>query len=258
MPQRSPVIVWLLFAATLCVDAVAWTAAKSPHGPYWELIYDALAAGQLGVVCIWSILRPRANVATRVAPWIAVIIASVAATYFGETRNVWQIVPYYGLHVALLLMALWLLVRTRYWEHRTGSAREWKYSVAQLLIVMTVVGLLGATLRGNEIFEDAAAAALFIFGSVAVAVASLVSWTAARHILIRLAGALGVALAVGLVVWLVVSIVFAAAYGPREIPPLFTVTIFSSHYLIQAVVLSTWIALGQVLPLSAEAAVADG
>jgi hypothetical protein len=244
MPQRSPIVFWLLVAATLCVDAVAWTAAKSPHGPHWELIFDALAVGQLGVVCIWSTLRAKTNAATRVFPWIAVVIASLAGSYFGEVENVWEIAPYYGLYVALLLMALWLLVRTTYGKGRIGSALEWKYSVAQLLIVMTVASLLAGALRGSGIFEDAAAAALFILGSVAVAVASLFSWSGGRHVLIRLAGALGVALAAGLVV----SIVFTAAYGPGEIPSSITVVILSSHYLIQASVLSIWITLGQLLP----------
>ena len=255
MPPRSPIIFWLLLAATVCIDVLAWMAVEAPRGPYWAVVFDALVIGQLSVIGIWSALRLTKSVWTRILPWLAVILASAASGPFGGSPHVWNGLPYYGLHVALLLTALWPFERTSFWRRRTGSKSEWKYSLAQLLVAMTMVAVLGAAIRHHQLFDDPwPEIAIFICGNVVVAAASVVGWSLSRHALIRLAGGLGVALLLGLAV----SLTFTALSAPGEIPPPIVVFIFSSHYLIQAVVLGVWIGIGPILPPAQKTAVADG
>jgi hypothetical protein len=59
MPQRSPLIFWLLLAATISVDAVAftWAEAGHVHADHAFIAFEALMLSQIGVVCIWSSLN---------------------------------------------------------------------------------------------------------------------------------------------------------------------------------------------------------
>ncbi len=77
MPQRSPVIFWLLLAATISVDAVAYYWVVSENSPNSSIAIDALFTVQVSVVCIWSGLGNRRTVWTRIAPWLAALGASL-------------------------------------------------------------------------------------------------------------------------------------------------------------------------------------
>jgi hypothetical protein len=42
MPQHSPLIFWILLAATISVDAVAFAWAEAAHGEYGFIAFEAL------------------------------------------------------------------------------------------------------------------------------------------------------------------------------------------------------------------------
>ena len=256
MLQRSPVIFWLLLAATLSIDALVWTWPDgTDRRNLWKL-QDALTMGQLSAVCAWSALRIRKPAWVQMMPWLAAIVASIAtpAMAFVSSR-IKDALIYHSMYVALLLAALWLFERTSFWRRRTGLSRVWRYSIAQLLLTMTIVAVLMAGIRHNQEFNER----LFWFvtvlcGYVAVAIATVIGWSSSQHALMKLAGTLAAALGIVYAISLVFSLRhldefvvafknFALSLGP--------------YYLVQALVLSVWIGIGDILP-PAQAAIAGG
>ena len=161
MPPRSPVIFWLLLAATLSVDVVvcSWVATAPFRPPqYARVAFEALVIGQLSLVCIWSAFR------TTKLLWVPAIAAAVAATLFTAMfaseptsfastfkSNVAHAVsmPHY------FCVALWLLQRTEVLAaaHRC-FARIAILLVMHLLIAMTVVAVLASYVRKSPMFGE--------------------------------------------------------------------------------------------------------
>jgi hypothetical protein len=240
MKHRSPVILCLLAAATISGDVVAWSLVVE-EARFASLLYDGLIVGQLSVVCVASLVRGASNTCVPLFPWIAVFIASMATGEwpFGHRLKLWEGIPYYGLHCALLLAGLWVLQRTEFWRSNTGSKREWRYSLVHLLIVMALVAMLAGMIRQSR-GGYWPTIAIFISGSAFAALASVASWILSQHVLIRAAGALGAALFFGFAA----SLAFAAIFNGFEMS---LMIIFSTHYAIQVLVLSIWILAGGIL-----------
>jgi hypothetical protein len=239
MPQRSPIIVGLLFAASLgsCAVALSWTAVR-PQLNFANIAYIAMLGGYLSVVCLWSALQLRRNFWSRSAPVAAVILASIAFT-FADVDFI-ALLALFGAHAALLLGALWIFRRSRYWRQRTGIETDWQFSVAQLLVVMTVVALLVVAFQANNLWQDGGDETAWFVGSIAgstvLAIASAYIWSLGRHWLLRLAGILTVAIGLGVPFYF-------TRYGEHL---LFFAT---CHFLIQALVIVAWIGWGGILPV---------
>jgi hypothetical protein len=141
-----------------------------------------------------------------------------------------------------LLALLWLLQRTNYWQRRTGVKRPWQFSLAHLLIVMTLTGILVMLTRNNVfLVQDAATNIPEAFCCVALAAASTLLWSFSWNWFLRLAGVIGVASLLGIAT----QVVF---FGPRMIGSYDIFTILQIYYLIQAIVLSIWLGVGPILP----------
>ena len=205
MPQRSPIIFWLLLAATICVDAVA--ADHVAKGAYYEanLVLQALIYGDLSVVCIWSGLSREKSLWTRSASWLAGVVAisvltiamhGLAGRFWGWL--VWTL-PQTILHAAMLLMFLWLLERTPFWQRHTGVAAKWRFSLGQLLIITTVVAVLTTWFRNNyNFYMDGLLITLAPIGGRAVlGLGSAVSWSLPLHWLLRFAITVALAILLG-------------------------------------------------------------
>jgi hypothetical protein len=254
MLQRSPVIFWLLLAATLAVDAVvcSWVVPEPkfvPSGVYVVVTFLALILSQLSIVCIWSGVSSTKSVWTRFAPLIATVTATFVTTIFlrrpgTQSEILMSQLAYYGLHAALLLIAVWLLKRTTFWRRIGSESHEWQFSLGDSLIAMTVVALLAALMPRSWLLNSSASLNfLFVLSSVALAVESVVVWSLSWHWLLRLAGVLGFAALLGAVLLLLPS-------GRA-----FYAMIIGAHYLVQALVLSVWLGCGPILP---HASVVDG
>jgi hypothetical protein len=256
MPQRSPVIFWLLLAATICVDAVAWSKAK-PGPSLAEWGFDALVVAQLSVICLWSALRPSKTFWSRAAPWTASLIAALVNEPLGSSMLFWQRLPYYALHAAMLITALWLFERTPHWRRHSGARAQWQYSLWHLLMAMTLVALLTTAIRNNGLFDaDWPVNFAFICGSVAIGVSSALSWSLARHWFLRLASTLGAAMLLAIVISLLLLALSDSPDAKRLL--LHLLSIVGSHYLIQAAVISIWIGAGQILSPSHTNSAASG
>jgi hypothetical protein len=255
MQQRSPLIFWLLLAATASVDAVAavWAAGgQYPVSEYATVVIHALVLGQLGVVCLVFAMSAKPTFLTRIAPWIAALVATLVIGLVipppADLRSVQvfsSYLGYYGLHCALLLAALWVLQRTKFWSRRTGEVRTWQFSLFHVLGLMTLVAVLTTLMRENLLFRgDKWLNVLFAGSFVTLAVASVIIWSSAWHWMLRLAGVLGIAIGFG-------AISGAIMLGESrmlntDLATTFSV-IFGTYYLVQALVLSVWLGCGGIL-----------
>jgi hypothetical protein len=252
MPHRSPPIFWLLLAATICVDAVAFSWADAEPDPYGFLVFDALVLSQISVVCIWSGLRSEKSMWTRFSPLLAVVLATLVWGMFSETNWIgrvgeeWSlrmglIFVHQGLHAALLLAMLWLLKRTPLWKRRYDWAAEWQFSIADLLVVITVVAVLGAGMRFTKLFVDldwVDADIVLIGGPAVLAMSGVFIWSLWRAPwILRASGVIGVAIGLAAVA-LLAEWTFSTAYP----------VVVATKFLIQAVVLMAWLAWGPLLP----------
>jgi hypothetical protein len=235
MRDHSPIIVWLLAAATLCVDvALRWSSADS-YINYAELAYFALLSGQLSVVCIWATLRRDSNQWTHAAPVVAAIAASVA---FKRNDQILDFAVFFGAQAAAIVVGLWLFRRSRYWQQRSGVETDWQFSIAQLLIVTTAVALLTVGFKRSSLWDDGGDDTAMFFGyvgcSTVLAIAAVYTWSQSAHWLLRLAAVLGVAFGLSAVFLIGDRFMFAFA---------------AAHFIIEGVVLSVWLTWGQILPL---------
>lgn len=234
MKRHAPILVWLLLAATLAVDVVGYSRVEKQPGPTLAVVgFDALMVGQLSVACIWSALAARTVFGAIVVPAFGIAATVLAISCSGLT---WQsMLPYYALHVALLWSALKLLERTPYWQRWSGRTTRWRFSVFQLLVVMTVVAVLTASTGQSQFFRRGGGwlNLAFMAGSLCLALVAVVCWSLPIHWLLRLAGVLACAVAFGGAFTLLGDTLFALY--------------FSFHYLIQALVLSAWLGCGPIL-----------
>jgi hypothetical protein len=258
MPQRSPVIFWLLLTATLSVDAIAFSwAAIEPDYSYGSVAFHALMLGQISVVCIGSGLSSANPALSRLVPFLSVLVASLAWGMFSFEHfndqsgfeewleRVSSALVYHGVHAALLLAMLWLFKRTTFWKQRSNSLAEWKFSIADLLVVMTVVAMLGAGLQLTNVLWDLTSIG-FLVSSLVLPLASVLFWSLAQPWIIRLPALLGCAMLLGLAV----SLTFGIPDGE-------VILTFETHFLIQAIVLSIWLGCGRILPQHRVSGVSD-
>jgi hypothetical protein len=239
MQQCSPIIVWLLFAANLCADFVACKWMHVGSGDYYsEVAYFALLSAQLSVVCIWAGLRPRPNWWTRLLPIAAAIAVSFAFGIADRNREL-DFLPYFGLQAVALLTGMWVFRRSHFWQQRSDVETGWQFSVAHLLAIMTVVAVLAVLLRASHLFDDDVILILaFLGGTVAVAIVATFLWSLHGHWLLRLAGVFTTA--IGLSAGFYLSDLLGEKY-------MFPFALY--HFLTQAVVLVTWLAWGEILPI---------
>jgi hypothetical protein len=201
VPQRSPVILVLLVAATLALDAVAisWLRRDGvlSEAPYF---YDALVSAQLALVCLWAVFSSRYATLGWIATVTAVLVVSKVTSHISNGSTFAEEVGSNGSYVGALAVALWILKRTEFWRRLTGSGPiVWQYSVTQLLSAMTIVAVIIVSLRHSELLTDWWQPLVTLtVGDVVVALATTLLWAGKELVVIRLASACATAIIVGL------------------------------------------------------------
>jgi hypothetical protein len=265
MQQRSPLIFWLLLAATACVDLVAFKWVVYENSPDSNILIDALVSSELSIVCICSALRSKKGIGTWIAPWLAVVFAVgarlaqiggisllrgsdppigtpgedqafISKFHWSELAGwiPWYL-PQFLFQAALLVAILWFFVRTSFWKRSSGNKPAWRFSLIQLLTITTVIAVLIVSMRESPLFdEDGYLGTLLWLGStVALAIGAVVLWSAPWHWVLRLASVLALATVLG---------VPMGYYAGGDLGWHLIRNI--AYYLIQAIVLSIWLALG--------------
>src|SRR3972149_3188012 len=202
MPQRSPIICWLLLSATLAVDAVAimWLSIAEEWS-FAAYLSAALVSSQLALVSLWGVFAAR----RALWGWIGAIAAVLAVTQpMVRLAGLWfaGACGIYGGYVAMLAAALWILKRTAYWRRLTGAPPVvWQYSLGHLLAVMTLVAVLIGSLRSSALLVGAPEAWRFFtmltVGDVLVTLVTTIFWAVDRHGILRLGAAWGAAALIG-------------------------------------------------------------
>jgi hypothetical protein len=248
MLQRSPIIVGLLFAATLAVDCVSvYWLWDSPFGRHSGPIFMALSYGQISLLAAWAVLQRR-QIGWR---WLAPLIASLLSaaillmTFSLNDRvtlptdvTVAEFYRYltgiYVVYAAPALLSLWLLKPSPLVRRAGGSDRRppWQFSVGNLLILITGTSLLLPVLVENELLGDVALKqSAVIAGNLALLVTIVIVSSQAWQWLIRIGASLAAAITIGGVCEL----------SGVEID-------FVPYYLIYGTILIAWLELGPVLP----------
>jgi hypothetical protein len=240
VPTRSPIIFWLLLAATISVDAVVFSMKASERDfqqTYRGIIFPALVASELGVVCIWSVLSSIKVhwLAALFAPPVSAVVDTLILGPSPVINFVEMYLPLRSFYVAILLASLLLLRQTNYWQRRVGTSQALQYSLAQLLIAMSFTAVLIAMCRGIFIFDGHFNWHSFGFISswAILAAASAIVWSRSDHWMLRLATISGFAILLSTLFWN--TGIKLSGSG-------------ASFYIIQALVLSAWLAWGPILP----------
>lgn len=242
MKERSPIICWLLLAATLCLDAVAAVWVLRGRGREIQTFFMALAYAQLSALCVWAVLLRTRSGSRWLMPFGAGLLAAliiITSLDVSEPRagrsvieGVLLLTGMFWLYAATLLMFLWALKPTRLFTGymRSSDYRPWRFATKHLLLVMTGVPILIVALKSSsESYRASPWIAVWTVGSTILTVflSSLVQAKWAWPL--RLAASFGAAIAIGVVGnWLV-------QFLPR-------LSIDLSHFfMIQAVLIWSWL-----------------
>jgi hypothetical protein len=256
VPQRSPLILVLLAAATLALDAVAITwLARAGVLSAASFLYDALLSAQLALVCLWAVLDAKSPVSGWGAVIIAVLIASSTTVHISTVFSFAEEAGSNGVYVSLLSAALWILKRTAVWRRLTGSGPiVWQYSIGVLLATMTLVAVLVVLLRGTQLVSSGDETWKLLFtlmlGDVLMTIAITVLWALGRRFIYRLTPVCVLAnllagIEAGLTYW-----IFAGSNGGiGDQDP----TQYLAYRLIFSAVVFLWLELTPIIPISRHA-----
>jgi hypothetical protein len=267
MQQRSPLIVVLLFAATIAVDAVSayWTLTAELSQASIDF-YFGLMFSQLGLLSAWAVLAHRKIGLRWLVPFAAALIAAIVPLVVIE-RILWQtalmegtgpvegelrrayfaFVGMFWLDAASALSALWLLKPTRLVRKsgETNEAPAWQFSIKNVLILMTGLSILLVVLVESGAMADSPASTVtLIVSNVLLLIAVVGVCSTTWHWFVRFGTALSAATMIG------VGFTVASADLSQKIN-------LTAYYYVQAIVLFTWLELGPILPAASANANVD-
>jgi hypothetical protein len=240
--ERSPIIFWLLLAATLCLDAIAIVWILRGHGTEIQTFFMALTYAQLSTLCVWAVLVRTRSGFRWLLPFCAgllaalVIITCIALSEPQIQRPISEGVLLFAAmfwsYVAILSVFLWALKSTRLLAGyvRGADYRPWRFATKHLLLLMTGVPILIMAFRSSsESYAAIPWIAAWTVGStiLTILLSSFVqtNW----NWLLRLAASLGTATAIGVA-------------GNWLVPLLPRLSVNLIHFfVIQAVVTWPWL-----------------
>lgn len=148
------------------------------------------------------------------------------------------------------MVALWILKRSRFWKRIADhQIAVWQFSVAQILIAMTVCALLITALRRSELVQDVELWKFLVAHTmcdVAVVLITTVLWAKLQPWPIRLAAVLAGALIAGALLTTVEATGIAGAYVGDSFKDLVPNTAYT--ILISLIVL-IWLELAPIVPI---------
>jgi hypothetical protein len=215
MPHRSPVIFWLLLAATLCVDIVAtvWLF-KETLQLRSATLFMAMAYAQISILCVWAVLRSTTIRFRWVVPFVPGFLAALTITLAQVGKRsgaifTWEVllafVSLMWVHVASLLLMLWLLKPTRLLASYIDGSRErsWQFTIKHLLILSTGIPVLVIVFKNSEIVHSGVTSRGFVefvswvIGNIALTVVIAAIAPKKWAWLLKLASYAGAGLALG-------------------------------------------------------------
>lgn len=237
MAHRSPVIFWLLVAATLAINAVATYELSQSQDAQVVALFTGLMYGQFSLVCVWVVADRRSGKLRLGAPMIAAFIAALLiswATAGASGEFDWPMVigltVTFSLHMGVLWGLLWFFAPAA-WVSGRGQAgkKQRQFSTLHLLILMTVVAVVLSLLRVNSDPEGWVIAASFTLANAVLLFGVLATMHRPWHLMLRAAAALALAASIG---WICEWTQFALADWMDAL----------AFFIVQAIVLIAWLA----------------
>jgi hypothetical protein len=241
----SPLIFWLLLAATLAVDAVAiYWLQQEQTATNAAVLFDALCFSQLSVAAIWAVFTARGKAIAAVLLIGSILVAAAVTGWLVDMR-VAEWAAFFGAYVTLLVLALWILKHTAWWRSAIPRVAEtWQFSVGHLLALMTVVAVLLTLFRRSEYLEQVASTVTTdILTNCGLAIAAVFVWTKPWRTPIRLTLLGAIAGLFGLADW-ASDLWFGNLANPTGDELLQSI----AGGIIQILVISAWLELGQIIP----------
>jgi hypothetical protein len=235
---HSPIIFWLLAAATLAVDSVALSWLNDqPFLPSAAILYDALCFSQLSIVCIWSVFGGQNRVVCACGVLLAIAVAA-ALTAWNFEFQFWEMLALFGAYATLLIVVLWIVKHSKLWPVKAErGASVWQFSLGQLLVLTTILAVLLTLFRYSELQDLGEAIASDFIWNCLMIVSLVVVWARPWSAWSRLAVCLSTALLLGVASW---SYDFFRADPLLDVKPSDIPTYFASG-LIQTLVVFTWL-----------------
>jgi hypothetical protein len=229
MPASSPILFWLLLAATIVVDLVIFSwlqvLGESQRGTTLGI---ALIFGQLSAFCLWMVFSARGVVRWLLAG-IAVLVAAVALNQVESGLDVSEAAGLSAAHMVSIVILLWIYKAA---TRRSEIVADAQFSMRDLLALMTIVAVVAALLgAARQLISEWQFTSAFVANNVLIAVATVLLWDRSWHWLFRLASALTVAIVCGsaLSIW-----------RPNMVGELQTLS------AIQALTVIMWLAVGGI------------
>jgi hypothetical protein len=252
MTQRSPIIAWLLLAATVAVFAVSvsWLATAGSDASANSLVtwgvhigntlqalvlYDAIATACVSIVVIWAAFESR----WRLGRWLAIVdtvaIAAAPPAAF-EILPATSTAGYFGGQALLVALTLWIVRQFERFQRSEGSqpTDRWKFSMFDLLALTTGVAVVLGLLNRGDVLHSGwmKVFAPSIACNAALAVAAVLLKAYQRAFLNRVVILTSVALVLGI----------ALSFAPNR-----QAGDEMAGNLIQVILLIAWIELGGIV-----------
>lgn len=197
MQQRSPIIFWLLLAATISLDLVVSSWIKLyGRTDHLELLILALVFGQLSVVCIWIVFSTWPAIYRCLVGAAAVPLGALAIFGAEPPLNYKESAALIAVHFAGSLLALGLLKLYMAYRSRVPAAAQ--FSMKHLFALMTGIALMAAVLGGSKLFRESwFVPTMLVANNVLVGVVALAFWFSRWHWVVRVAATLAIAIFIG-------------------------------------------------------------
>jgi len=199
----------------------------------------------LSVACIWMVFGQRHVAWKALVGGLALLIAAAATARLFEFR-LWETLALYIGYATLLVLLLWTIKQSVLRPIPLATKTPvWQFSLGQLLVLMTVVGVLISLLRRSELLRSLGeAVATDLFAYSVLAAGQVVIWSRAWNLRLRMTASLGAAAIFGLASWV---------YDGLRADPLLgfapdDITMFLVNGLVQTLVIICWLEWGQILP----------
>jgi hypothetical protein len=213
MTSPSSVIFWLLLTATICIDAVVLNWSYIVSLQRTEELFVALVCGQLNASCVWASFSPRSGYWRCFIPFAVAFTAALCAGWvshdrIGLTSGEYAIAHagIWATQAALVLGVLWILRKSALQPDlaQKNRASRWRFSIAQLLVLMTTAAILVVILRKAELIHRVWVWIVFLLvNNLAIAVAIVLIQTTGWRRLSRAAASAGVAIMLGVIMMLI-------------------------------------------------------
>jgi hypothetical protein len=241
MPHRSPIIFWLLLAATLVLDVVAVCGLFETGlgGVNAIALFLSVAYGQLSLLCVWAVVERKSMKTRWLVPIGAALVASFVMTLADtsdrgrlDLETLLTITCIFLLHVGPLLVLFWFVIPTAWISPRAGlEGRRRQFSTFQLLILMTGVAIFLSALRATHRFEgEWINIATFCLANVILLIGMLTLLQMRWPVPLRIAACMSLA----------ISISAIANWTKFALADQLNVWIF---FIVQGVVLTAWLTM---------------